>query len=360
MLIDQIRKTNRRSMQEIWTAFFPDRSLVSYRKLAGGHIHQTYHCRDAQGDSFLLQAINQKVFKDLERLKYNTHLLYRFLPSSAGGLRFPKLFPSVTGSPLHLDQQGAAWRMQEYLNDTRTLSRCPDPRIAEEAGRAVAAFLVTLSRYLPKAPQVVIPHFHDSLYRWRHFQTVLERTPVNPRKGVATEVEFLQSQASFFEKIAQLPLPQRTVHNDPKLGNLLFDRRGRRVIALIDWDTIMPGSWLSDFGDLVRSVCATAPEEESDPRKVGLRPDFLEALCRGFLSPLRKWMTTAELNDLHLGPGWIILEQAMRFLQDELQGNIYYPVDYPGHNLTRARNQLQLYRSYLDHQTLLRDLIRSL
>jgi thiamine kinase-like enzyme len=140
-------------------------------------------------------------------------------------------------------------------------------------------------------------------------------------------------------------LPLRVTHNDTKAGNVLFDINSHKALAVIDLDTVMPGTILSDFGDMVRTF---APDKgEDNPTAVSLRQEVVTALLEGFLSETGDWLSSAERKHLMLGAAWITGEQALRFLTDWLAGDVYYKIQYPEHNLIRARNQLALFRVIL-------------
>ena len=155
-----------------------------------------------------------------------------------------------------------------------------------------------------------------------------------------------------------MPTPVRITHNDAKLGNVLFEKTTGRILAVTDWDTIMPGCMLADFGDLARSLIS--PVEEDSPRydKIQVQLPYFEELCRGFLEDTSNILTTVEKQHLVLGAKWIILEQALRFLDDYLSGDSYYPVCYTEHNKTRATNQLRLFQELLKNEAAMEAIVR--
>jgi N-acetylhexosamine 1-kinase len=158
--------------------------------------------------------------------------------------------------------------------------------------------------------------------------------------------------------VRSLNLPERATHNDPKIGNVLFDQNNGEAIALIDWDTIQAGSLLSDFGDMARTMTPTFSEDHQRSEEVVVNPELFAAMAEGFLQPLRGLMSPAEAENLLQGAYWIVLEQAMRFLDDYLGGDVYYKIRYPAHNIDRARNQLALYRSLREREERLQKMLR--
>jgi len=150
------------------------------------------------------------------------------------------------------------------------------------------------------------------------------------------------------------------VHTDPKIGNLLFDVSTNEAIAVLDWDTIMPGAIPADFGDMVRAMACTVGEDEADFSLVDLDETLFQALAEGFLPPLKDMLTPLEIENLVTGARWIILEQMMRFLTDFINGDVYYKTAYAEHNLVRARNQMALYQAVKKKEIKLQTMINQL
>ena len=146
-------------------------------------------------------------------------------------------------------------------------------------------------------------------------------------------------------------LPKRIVHNDTKINNVLLDEKGEKAICVIDLDTVMPGYVIFDFGDMIRTMCCTASEDEKDLRKVEINPENFKKVTAGFLNPLKRILTKEEKANLVNGGVYIIFEQAVRFLSDFLNNDFYYPVKYPEQNLFRAKNQLKLLQSVMDNKS---------
>jgi N-acetylhexosamine 1-kinase len=257
----------------------------------------------------------------------------------------PALLPGEDDQGYCLDEQGHCWRATEYLPGSIGVESAETPRQAEQAAAAVGIFLQGLADLDPALVQDTLPGFHESWTRFEHFQKAVAGDAAGRLASVHSEVAFVQREARIFDYIKNLGLPQRVVHNDPKIANVLFDARSGEAIAVIDWDTIQAGSFLSDFGDMVRSMTPSFSEDEADFDKVELVMPLFEALARGFVPNIQQVMTPLEKANLLQGAFWIILEQMMRFLGDYLNGDVYYKVRYPEHNLVRARNQQALYVS---------------
>lgn len=330
----------------VWRAFFPRGILQEVKPTTSGLIHASYQLVDAQGKAYLLQQVNQRVFPNLKAMADNFEQLHLHLPDFSEGLRFPRLFPDRSGQLLHRAPEGTVWRMQEFLPGTYTPEVCQNVSMARIAGKASGIFLRKLNEYLPHPLRETIPGFHDVFARRQKLEQAAGQASEERRQPVEAVLDNINTAWEQLHRQLPTHLPVRNVHNDPKLGNMLFDVATRQLVAVIDWDTIMPGTLITDYGDLVRTACANLPEEATRLHDVRIQSDFLEALTTGFIEGTGDFLSDAEREHLHLGPRWIILEQAMRFLTDYLQGDPYYRVQYPTQNMVRAKNQLALYASY--------------
>ncbi len=335
----------------------PDFELVTFGQ---GNINDTWKLTVSENNRwqpYLLQRLNHQVFKQPEQVMANISAVARHLAAKNYG---PALLHPVSdpeGRMLFCDQSGNYWRIFPFFEHTTTLETVNNPAQAFVAAQAFGAFLEALSDLGATSLFETIPGFHDSVARLAVFQDAVEKDVAGRLAGVQAEVNLVLRESSLFHTLANLGLPLRAVHNDAKIGNILLDEWAEKAVAVIDWDTIMPGYLLSDLGDIARTMAASGSEDEADPAKVVFRMPVFEAICKGFLPPLRHILTVEERDALHLAPRWIILEQAMRFLGDYLAGDAYYKIRYPLHNLERARNQLVLYESALEQDAAVREAV---
>lgn len=333
--------------------FFGNKTVFELTAFGQGNINDTWKLtvsENGQTKPYLLQRLNHLVFRQPDQVMANISNVARHLAAKkyASGILHP--CADRKGHLLFCDEAGNYWRVFPFFEQTTTLETVDDPKQAFVAAQAFGAFLEALSDLDPAALHETIPGFHNSVARLAVFQEAVVRDAANQLAGVQPEVDFVLKESSLFHTIANLGLPLRAVHNDAKIGNILLDERAEKAVAVIDWDTIMPGYLLSDLGDIARTMAASCSEDEADLAKVTFRMPVFDAICRGFLPPLQHILTASEREALHLAPRWIILEQAMRFLGDYLAGDVYYKIRHPLHNLERARNQLALYRSALEQE----------
>jgi|APTNR8051073442_1049403.scaffolds.fasta_scaffold05406_2 aminoglycoside phosphotransferase (APT) family kinase protein len=340
--------------------FFGDKTVFELIGFGQGNINDTWKLtisKNGQPQSYLLQRLNHLVFRQPDQVMANISNVAQHLAAKkyTSGILHPCAAPE--GHVLFCDDAGNHWRVFPFFERTTTLETVNSPEQAFIAAQAFGVFLEALSDLNPAALHETIPGFHNSVARLAVFQEGVARDTANRLAGVQSEVDFVLKESSIFHTIANLGLPLRAVHNDAKIGNVLLDEQAEKAVAVIDWDTIMPGYLLSDLGDIARTMAASCSEDEADPAKVTFRMPVFAAICRGFLPPLQHILTTAEREALYLAPRWIILEQAMRFLGDYLAGDVYYKIRHPLHNLERARNQLALYRSVLEQQVAVREAV---
>jgi hypothetical protein len=177
------------------------------------------------------------------------------------------------------------------------------------------------------------------------FEEAIRSNSMKRADQVHPEIEFIRSRADEMHTIHRLmdagQLPVRTTHNDTKFNNILFDGQNR-AICIVDLDTVMPGTVLYDFGDAIRTGANSAEEDESDLDRVDLDLGLFEAYTRGFLEAAGSILIPAERSNLAFSARFMTYIIGLRFLTDHLEGDIYYRIQFSGHNLQRARVQFRL------------------
>lgn len=319
---------------------------VRWQSLGTGNIHDTFLITSAHHVPFVLQRLNTRVFPQPAHI-VDTHLkVYQHLAAQPDfPLRLPAPIATPSGDWLVQDATGGYWRALVFLENTYAVEQPETLEQAQQAAQAVGIFLNGLADLSPTEITPALPGFHDSVQRLQHFEKAVKENRAKRIASVQSEINFVKKEADVFYIIQSLPFPERLVHTDPKISNLLFDKNTRAPVAVLDWDTVMPGVLPGDFGDMVRTLAATAPEDEADLNKVDLNVELFTALVNGIIPPLRAVLTELEIQHLVTGARWIILEQMMRFLTDYLNGDVYYKIKYAKHNLIRARNQVKLYQA---------------
>lgn len=334
---------NQVDFEPIIKAYFPQESGFNIQVLGDGNINDTYRIQVRQG-AFLLQKINQIIFKKPELVLDNHQLVLQHLKQHVQDLLLPELIKTDHGRLAWVDQQGDYWRMLTFLERTYGLEAATNVDQVAAAAAASGLFVAALNKAPIPNLAATIPDFHHFQKRYQTFLQILDQANPERKAEAAQSIEFLLHWAPSIPNYERLKLPQRLVHNDPKIGNVLFNQQDQ-VVAVIDWDTIMPGALPTDFGDMVRTMAATVSEDESDVDLVAINIDYFAALSQHFLKPLKPLLTPLEKEYMLSGAFYIVLEQMLRFLQDYLLEDVYYKIQYPKHNLVRAKNQQALFQA---------------
>ena len=337
-------------------AHFTDQPVLRAEPLGDGHLHETVLVRlggSAAGTEWVLQRVNTDVFKDVPAVMSNLarvteHARDRLRARGASDLsrRVLTLVRTRAGAAYVADPRLGTYRAFEYIAGSIALARAESANDAFEAGRACGEFAALMSDLPEPALHTTLPDFHATDQRFLQLVAAMERDPVGRAASVAEEWQALRArealarECSLWSRSPELRV--RVTHNDTKLNNILFDAATRRALCLVDLDTVMPGYIAYDFGDLVRTCLCTAPEDARDPTQVGLDFSLFAPLAQGYLSARVPGLTPLELKSLARGPLWIVLELSLRFLTDHVQGDTYFKIARPDHNLDRARTALSL------------------
>lgn len=337
--------------------------FVSAAPYGTGHINDTYRVASSLGGHrvyFTLQHISTRIFKDGPGLMDNIQRICRHAAARlrAGGAtdasrRALQMIPALDGRPYHVDGAGMLWRLYLFVDGVRTYDRIEQPRHAYEPARAFGLFQRLLADLPGQRLVETIPFFHHTVRRLQALQDAIRQDAAGRAAGVRREIDFVLSRETLCGEILRLmaagDLPERVTHNDTKINNVLMDEKSDEGICVIDLDTCMPGSALYDFGDMVRSGTNSTAEDDPDPSNVRCQRPIFEALARGYLAAA-DFLTPAERGSLVLGGKLMTLECGIRFLADHLQGDVYFKVHRPNHNLDRCRTQFALVKSIEDQE----------
>ena len=346
--------------------------IIWIEQLRGGHINDSYRVLARRDDGvevpYLLQHVNPSVFPDAVRVMENIAYVTRHLGAHrrAGTTRRETLtlVPTVSGAAWMEDAARSCWRAYTFIAGTHVRERADRPREAFEAASAFGEFLRLLSDYRGPELHLTIEGFHDTAARFAQLDFAASRDVAGRAAGVAAELETLRAHRDIAEVLGPLlasgAVPTRIVHNDAKISNVLLDDRDESARCIVDLDTVMPGSLLHDFGDMVRSMATPTDEDEPDLTKVAVQPDLFDAVARGFLEGIGGAITSRERGLLVFAGRLITLEQSVRFLTDYLEGDRYYRNTRGDQNLRRARAQLALFLSLTDRERELLAIVESI
>ncbi len=324
------------------------------KELTAGNINTTYRLdmgEDKSAPRYVLQRINTEAFKDPAALMENIGLVTAHIRASyeAEGLdatrRVLNFVPTDNGTLLYTAPDGGAWRAYRYVDDVTAYDGIESPAVFREAGRGFGDFQSRLADFPADTLSETIPGFHDTPRRYGAFLAAVEQDAAGRVKDIPEDIAFFRDRVELMGFVVSRlggELPLRVTHNDTKLNNVLIDNETGRALCVIDLDTVMPGSALYDYGDAVRYGASTAAEDEPDTAKIGFDMELFRAFTEGFVGATAKNLTPAEIRALPMGIAVITCELAMRFLTDYLNGDTYFKIGYPTHNLVRARAQMKL------------------
>lgn len=255
------------------------------------------------------------------------------------------IVPTRNGNLIYQDNTGKYYRLYNYLSHTESMDRVTHGGQARGGARAFGQFIQLLTGLDPKELYITIPDFHNLKIRFSQLQRSISLDRVGRSAQCKNEIEFVLGREALVRKYSDLmdhpQVPFRVVHNDTKINNVLFKAGTNKGICIVDLDTVMTGLLLFDFGDMARTFCSNALEDETG-HEVLFRLNIFEPMCEGFFSGLKTPPKKMEIESLKTGPWWMTGIMGIRFLTDFLSGDIYYKIDYPNQNLERARNQLDL------------------
>ncbi len=335
------------AMESIYKRFQLDGLVISCARYGNGHINETYLVVTNRPHLYILQRVSTQAFGDIPGLMQNIIAVTRHLRNQDPDPRHAlRLVPTQENQPYLTAEDGAYWRVYEYVLDSLCLDRAESAEDLYQSGMAFGMFQNQLADFPAAALTETIPRFHDTPNRFRLFRAAIAQNRAGRLDSARPEVErYLrhESEASTLMELYQAgQLPLRVTHNDTKLNNVMLDAATRTPLCVIDLDTVMPGLVANDFGDSIRFGASTAAEDETDLRKVSLSLPYFRAFASGFLKACGKRLTPREVETLPWGAKLMTLECGVRFLTDYLNGDVYFHVKYPEHNLVRCRAQIAL------------------
>jgi len=359
MRLSDIKQENsmKNKLREIFELFVTDGTFSRGEPFGNGHIHDTFRAETAEADKddYILQRLNNKIFKKIPELQNNIERVtghlnrkLRDIPGSDLKRECLALIPSKEGKSWIVDMDGNYWRMYIFITNHRSYDIVDKPEKAYEGGKAIGRFQAMLAD-LPGNPLFeTIPFFHDIEKRLETFKQSIGKNPVNRVERATDEINFILQRVDEMKIILKLgregKIPLRITHNDTKFNNILLDENDK-ALCVIDLDTVMPGYVHYDFGDAIRTAANTAAEDEKVLSKVSMDIRLFEAYSEGYLSETRETLNPVEKEYLAFAPKLITYTIAVRFLTDYIDGDIYFKIHHEHHNLQRARAQIKLVQS---------------
>lgn len=325
-------------------AAFTEAREFTLEPLATGLIHQTFKLTPlAAGIPLVLQAINKTVFVSPGDVVHNYRVIYDYLEQDGVVPQIPAPIPARNGELLWTDPDGQPWRATAFIAGSYSPAVVEDAESAWAVAHCFGSFTASLGGLAMSRLRVIIPGFHDLSLRYRQFEAAIVDAPMERLLKSTHLIAELRQRRQLADRCAgyasDSAFPQRVMHHDCKISNILFDRQSHTVICPVDLDTVMPGRFYSDLGDMIRTMACRVDETSTDWEAIGIRPEFYQAILKGWLDAMGGLLTDREKMELPEAGKIMTYMQALRFLADYLQGDKYYRTEHPDQNLHRALNQ---------------------
>lgn len=329
--------------------------FISFYPIDDGHINDTLtvvYNVDGMEMRHLLQRINTAVFKNPDELMANVDCVTSFLRdkivAAGGDSEREALYckPTRTGKKHYADEKGRVWRLYNFVENSFSHSTIESPEVFFNAGKAFGEFQRQLADFPIDRLYETIPDFHNTAKRYKNLINAIAADPKGRVKYLNEEINFCYERRNetyvLTGKTVIGDLPLRVTHNDTKLNNILFDKTTGEPICIVDLDTVMPGLSLYDFGDAIRFGANTTSEDDKNVNNVSLDLGLYEQYVRGFLTSAGHSLVPEEVRLLPFSAKMMTLECGMRFLTDYIEGDVYFKIHYPDHNLVRCHTQFAL------------------
>lgn len=353
--IQEYKPKPNNSMKQIVSQFIPETSIGQIKPLGNGLINDTYIVRTVPGtDSrdYVLQRINHKVFTDVPGLMRNivavtTHIRKRLEKDGETDVdrKVLTFLPLISDPSKYFYFDGDSyWRLMVFIPGAHTVDAVT-PESARTCGLAFGRFQAMLVD-IPEKLEETIVDFHNMEYRLRQLREAVEADPVGRVAEVRPLLDELEARADYMCRAERLHregrLPKRICHCDTKVNNMMFDDKNDEVLLVIDLDTVMPSYVFSDIGDFLRTGACTAPEDEPEVDKIDFDMNIYRAFTEGYLESASEFLTKEEREGIPYAAALFPYMQCVRFLADYINGDTYYKIAYPEHNLVRSRAQMRL------------------
>jgi Ser/Thr protein kinase RdoA (MazF antagonist) len=360
-LQNEVRMKNTAIVHYLSQQFGLKGSKAVMNPIGNGHINTTMLLKD-DSQAVVVQKLNTDVFPQPKQLVANARAIEQHLSEKAVSgnykLNIIKHLPSIDGKFL-VTHNGDVWRALEFIGGSYSEDVVKSAQKAQTAANAFGLFASALEDFNAQILHHVIPDFHNLAKRFKAFKKTVNQDEYHRVSSCIADIIFCEEQISLIDELEALAgtVPVRVCHNDTKINNMLFCNTSDKSKAVIDLDTCMPGYWLFDFGDMVRTFCSPEAEDSTNLNAVKVREDIFAAIVKGYVSPLSELITEQEKMSFLLGAKVMPFMIGLRFLTDYLDDDHYFATKHATHNLERARNQFKLYQDIRDKEDTLKAIL---
>lgn len=343
-------------LQPVFAAFGLNEKTDKAIPFGSGLINNTWKVSNADR-TYILQRVNHHVFKNPLAIAHNINAIAQYLQRNYPAYLFISPVNSVAGDAVFFDERIGYFRLMPFVENSHTIDVVEEPKLAFEAAKQFGKFTKLLSGFDPESLQITLPEFHNLSLRYYQFEEALRKGNSERIKQSDKLISAIIANKNIVETFEAIKLSKdfkiRVTHHDTKISNVLFDETDNGL-CVIDLDTIMPGYFISDAGDMLRTYLSPVSEEESDFTKIEIRNEYFEAIAKGYIGELKDELSDMEIQHFVYAGKFMIYMQAIRFLTDHLNNDTYYGAKYEGHNFVRAGNQVTLLQKLINKEHVLR------
>jgi thiamine kinase-like enzyme len=328
--------------------------------IVNGLINATWRINNSH-NLYILQKVNHHIFKSPENIASNVRMVADYLSKHHPGYFFVSPIQTCNGSEMMHIANSGYFRLIPFVKNSHTINTVEKPQQAFEAAKKFGEFTRLLSGFPVEKLKITLPDFHNLTLRYQQFLAAL-KTGNQPRLNESKEyIQFIKEHKNIvdiYESILQNPsFKLRVTHHDTKISNVLFDEENQGL-CVIDLDTLMPGYFISDIGDMMRTYLSPVNEEEKDFSKIQVREEYFKSIWDGYMSEMGNELNSEERRHFIYAGKFMIYMQAIRFLTDHLNNDTYYGAKYEGQNFIRAGNQIALLQKLIEKENVLKSLIK--
>ena len=344
----------------IATYFKFEGKIVQILPYGNGHINKTYLVETSK-KKYIFQQINSTAFSDVESLMNNIQYVTDHIKGK--GYTTLAVIPTCFNEP-YIMKEGYFYRMYDFIEGTICYEKVTNLESVRKTGEAFGDLHRQLSDIDSTRVSETIGGFHNTEQRYKNLQKAVKSDRYRRVSEVQNELNYINKNADKYsiivDGIKNKTIPLRITHNDPKINNILFNKEDGSVKCVIDLDTVMPGSALYDFGDALRSLFTGDLEDSEDLSELTVKKDIYEAYLTGYYSKMKGDLNEYEESLLPMSIYIITMELSIRFLEDYLNGDVYFSTSKPNHNLLRARTQIALAKDIEKHMSELKEITRKI
>ncbi len=356
-------------LNEIAKQFQIEGIVTEVKPLGEGFINDTFIIKTGAGTpNYILQRKNKKIFSPIPAMMENIqkvclHIKEKVVAAGGDPMREAMtVTPAKDGKLYFLDNEDEYWAACQFIDDTIAYEAAETPELAYAGGKGIGKFQSLVSDL--KHPLTdILPGFHNIRFRYKQWDEIIAKDPVGRKAEIAEEISWVENRRKemldFWKLVEDGIIPTRVTHNDTKVNNILFDKKGD-VLCVIDLDTVLNSTVLNDFGDAMRTYTNTGLEDDTNLDNVSMDIEIFKAFTKGYIEETKSFLTEKEVEYLAFSAKYITYEQVLRFLMDYIDGDNYYKTKAPDHNLVRTRAQYKLLTSMEEQFDVMNSVVKEL